>query len=263
MNYVAISFDSYKFYKMKIIISPAKKIKKEAELLFDPTQPVFLEDAKKLAKTLKALSFEELKILLSCNDDIASLNYERYKYMDFEKNIYHALLAYDGIQYQYMSPLIFDERCFAYVEKHLRILSGLYGVLQPLDGIQPYRLEMQAKLKTEYCKNLYDFWGSKVYEELTKDDNLVINLASKEYSKVIEKYLTDKVDFVTCMFADREKETGKLVEKGVYVKMARGEMVRFMAENNIKDIEGIKSFNGLQFSYNAELSNETLLVFVR
>ncbi len=248
---------------MKIIISPAKKIKKEAELIFEPRTPTFLKEAKKLAAYLKTLSCPELQELLMCNGDIAQHNYERYQNMDFESNMYHALLAYDGIQYKYMAPLVFDDSCFQYVSNNLRILSGLYGVLHPLDSIQPYRLEMQTKLKTEFCKDLYDFWGNIIAEELQKEESLIINLASKEYSKVVEKYLKPEAQFVTCMFADIQKETGKLVEKGVYVKMARGEMVRYMAENAVTDIEGMKAFNGLHYAYNEKLSRDNLLAFIR
>ncbi len=248
---------------MKIIISPAKKITKEAELLFEHKDPVFINEAKKLSRYIKSLSFENLKKLLACNDDIAKLNYERYQDMDFERNIHHALLAYDGIQYKYMSPLIFDNDCFKYVSKHLRIISGLYGLLHPLDGIQPYRLEMQAKIKTEFCTDLYSFWGNKIYTELIKGENTIVNLASKEYSKVIEKYLTDETHFVSCCFAEVQKASGKLVEKGVYVKMARGEMVRFMAQNNVTDISKLKNFNALNYNYNEALSNEKTLVFTR
>ncbi len=248
---------------MKIIISPAKKIKKDSELLFEPNAPVFLTQAKELCSYIKTLTYSELKDLLMCNDAIATLNYERYKYMDFERNLCHALLAYDGIQYQYMSPLVFDNDCFSYVAKHLRILSGLYGVLHPLDGIQPYRLEMQAKLKTSFCKDLYDFWGDAISDELSVGETLVVNLASKEYSKIVEKHLSPSVQFVSCSFADIDKETGKLVEKGVYVKMARGEMVRFMAENNVLKVEELKGFTGLGFSYNKDKSKENLLVFTR
>ncbi len=248
---------------MKIIISPAKKIKKEAELLFEPKIPIFLEEAKKLSQYLQTLSLEELKTLLDCNDDIAKLNYERYKDNDFEKKLHHALLAYDGIQYKYMSPLVFDDDCFEYVSTHLRIISALYGLLHPMDGIQAYRLEMQAKLKTSFCKDMYDFWGKKIAKELSRDETLILNLASREYSKVVEKHLCPNVSFVTCMFADIQKETGKLVEKGVYVKMARGEMVRYMAENNVTDLEEIKAFNGLNYVYNDKLSNKKLLAFVR
>ncbi len=248
---------------MKIIISPAKKIKKEAELLFEVTEPVFIERAKKISQFLKTLSFADLKSLLVCNEEIASLNYERYQKMSFENNLYHALLAYDGIQYQYMAPLVFDEDCFKYVSEHVRVLSGLYGILRPLDGIEPYRLEMQAKLKTPFCKDLYDFWGSHIADELARGENLIINLASKEYSKIVEKYLKDDVRFVTCSFADMNKDTGKLVEKGVYVKMARGEMVKFMAENAITDVEQLKEFTGLGYSFVSSLSNKNLLVFTR
>ncbi len=249
--------------RMKIIISPAKKIKKEAELLFEPTVPVFLEQAKKLSSHLKTCSYLELKKLLNCNDEIATLDYSRYQNMDFSHNIYHALLAYDGIQYKYMAPLVFDTACFDYVSKHVRIISGLYGLLHPLDGIQPYRLEMQTKLKTDFCKDLYDFWGSKIYDELEKDETLIVNLASKEYSKCIEKYCTEQMRLVTCSFLDVQQDTGKLVEKGVYVKMARGEMVRYMAEHNVTTVAGLKEFSGLGYVYNEAMSEKNIVVFTR
>ncbi len=248
---------------MKIIISPAKKIKKEAELFFEPRKPVFLDKAKELSSYIKTLSYEELKKLLVCNDDIARLNYDRYQNMDFKNNLHHALLAYDGIQYQYMAPLVFDNDCFEYLSEHLRILSGLYGILHPLDGIQPYRLEMQAKLVSPFCNNIYDFWKKSIYDELVSDEKIIVNLASKEYSKTIEKYLSDDVRFVSCIFGDVQKDTGKVVEKGVYVKMARGEMVRFMAENKISDLNGLTSFTAFDFCYNKELSNKNTFVFSR
>lgn len=248
---------------MKIIISPAKKIKMESEMFFEPTSPIFLERAKILVQYLKQLPYDGLKELLACNDDIAQRNYERYQNMSFDKNLYHALLMYDGIQYKYMAPLIFDNKCFDYVSKHLCILSGLYGILYPMDTIEPYRLEMQAKLKTNFCKNLYNFWGSSVYEELTKHDKIILNLASKEYSKIIEPYLEKDIQFVSCSFLDENKKTGKFTEKGVYAKMARGEMVRFMAENEIESLDRIKDFTRLQYSFNKDLSTTNNFVFVR
>lgn len=251
---------------MKIIIAPAKKMKQETEVVPHQTIPVFLEKGEKLANWLKYLSFRELQELLACNGEIAELNYNRYSNMTLSKNLSPALLSFDGIQYKYMAPLVFDYSSFDYVENHLRILSGLYGILRPLDGVVPYRLEMQAKMKTDFCKNLYDYWGDSIYKELTRNDNVILNLASKEYSKIVEQHLTSDVQFTTCIFGEIKsdgKNISKIVEKGVYVKMARGEMVRFMAERNITDLEEVKEFKGLGFQYSSKLSELNKFVFIR
>jgi len=246
---------------MKIIISPAKKMINECNYIQDMTTPIFLDKTKQVLDYLKQLSYEELKKLLACNDEIATLNYQRFQNMRLDTNLNPALLSYDGIQYKCMAPDVFEDSYYPYINKHLRILSGFYGILKPLDGIVPYRLEMQAKLKTNFCKNLYDYWKDDIYKELTKDTNIILNLASDEYSKCISKYLTGDIQFINFTFA--ENVNGKLKEKGVYVKMARGEMVRYMAENQIENLEQIKQFNRLGFTYSSELSTNTHYVFIK
>lgn len=243
---------------MKIIISPAKKMMYE-DIILPKQMPVFLNKAEILMQYLKGLSYDVLKKLLACNDDIATLNFNRYTDMDLYKNLTPAILSYDGIQYKYMATQVFEDCYFDYIEKHLRILSGFYGVLKPFDGIVPYRLEMQAKFKTDFCKNLYDFWGQDIYNEV-KDD-LILNLASEEYAKIVRKYIESDIRLIDCVFG--ELIDRKVREKGVYVKMARGEMVRFMAENNIQNIDDIKKFNRLGFSYNKSLSEENKFVFLK
>lgn len=243
---------------MRIIISPAKKMMYEDTIPYKQL-PVFLDKTEQLMKYLKSLPYDELKKLLVCNDEIASLNYERYANMDLHQNLTPAILSYDGIQYKYMAPQVFEDSYFEYIEKHLRIISGFYGVLKPFDGITPYRLEMQTRLKTDFCKNLYDFWGADIYTQIK--DELILNLASEEYAKTVRKYIEPEIRFVDCVFG--EITDGKVREKGVYVKMARGEMVRFMAENNICDINDIKHFNRLGFSYSEQLSEENKYVFVK
>ena len=195
-------------------------------------------------------------------DDIAELNYDMYKYMNLDKNLSPAILTYEGIQYKYMSPDSFSEEEFNYIKSHLKILSGFYGVLNPFDGVVPYRLEMQAKLKVEDSKNLYEFWGDSLYKELRKESNVILNLASKEYSKCIEKYLSDDDVFITCIFGEL-KEDGKIKVKATEAKMARGLMVRYMASNNITDIEDIKKFADLSFKYSAEHSTDKEFVFIK
>ena len=189
--------------------------------------PVFMDRTEVLMKWIQSLSYEEQKKLWVCNDKIARQNAERFAHMDLRKNLTPALLAYDGIQYTYMAPAVFEDGQYDYVQEHLRILSGFYGVVKAMDGVVPYRLEMQAKAAIGGYKNLYDFWGDSLYHEVIGDSRTIINLASKEYSKCIEKYLQPEDRYITCVFGELEGD--KVVQKGVYAKMARGEMVRFMA----------------------------------
>lgn len=244
---------------MKIIISPAKKMKRE-EILAPVGLPVFVEKAEQLMQYLKSLSYGALKELLQCNDAIATLNFERYQKMELQRLLSPAILSYEGIQYQYMSPHILDGQSLDYIQKNVRILSGFYGILKPFDGIVPYRLEMQAKLKTPFCKNLYDFWQDSIYQDLVREDKTILNLASVEYSKVVSRYCSADERFITCTFG--QWQDGTVKEKGVYVKMARGEMVRFLAERNITKPEGAKAFDRLGYRYQESLSNAAHYVFV-
>ncbi len=247
---------------MKIIISPAKKMNIDTDTFAPMGLPVFLSRTKELMDYMKGLSYEEAKMLWSCNDKIAAQNFERYAQMDLERGLTPAILSYEGIQYQYMSPMVFSETALDYVQKNLRILSGFYGIVKPFDGVTPYRLEMQAKASIGGFKDLYEYWGDSLYQELTSDgDHLILNLASKEYSKCIEKYLGENDLFVTCVFG--EEIDGKVVQKGTLAKMARGEMVRFLAENEIDSLEGVKNFHGLGYEFSEELSGEKEYIFIK
>ncbi|MBR2948557.1 MAG: peroxide stress protein YaaA [Lachnospiraceae bacterium] len=246
---------------MRIIISPAKKMNTDTDSLAWKKLPVFLDKTEQLVKILQGMQYDELKKLWKCNDSIAEMNMQRLADMDLHSCLTPALLAYEGIQYQYMAPGVFTDQEFDYVEKHLRILSGFYGILNPYDGVVPYRLEMQAKLKVGDAKDLYGFWGSSLAEQLFAETDCIINLASKEYSICISRYLPEHVRFITCVFG--EKKDGKVIEKGTMCKMARGEMVRFMAENQISDPEEIKAFDRLDYRFDAECSDERQFVFIR
>jgi len=245
---------------MKIIISPAKKMNIDCDSLPVLTQPVFMNRAEKLREQLRGMGYEELKKLWKCNDSIAAQNVERLADLELNKNQTPAILAYEGIQYQYMAPGVFTDHELEYIQQHLRILSGLYGVLRPFDGVIPYRLEMQAKLKTEGHKDLYSYWGSCIAEELCRDEELIIDLASKEYSISVSRHLPEGVRLITCVFG--EEKDGKIIEKGTMCKMARGEMVRFMAENNVLDVEKLKGFSAQGYRYSEEYSDESKYVFI-
>lgn len=244
---------------MKIIISPAKKMRDDIAYLAAESEPVYLQKSKILLERLRSLSYEQLKEVLACSDALAWESYERYQKMDLGKADTPALLAYVGIQYQYMAPQVFEADYYTYVQKHLRILSGFYGILKPFDAIVPYRLEMQAKLKVGDCRNLYDFWQEDLYREVC-DEGVILNLASKEYSRCIQPFISEQDRLVTCVFG--ELISGQVKEKGVYVKMARGEMVRFLAERQIEDLEEVKQFDRLGFRYDAQRSDAHTFVFL-
>lgn len=245
---------------MKVIISPAKKMKVEDGLPWED-YPVFSEQAEILMDYMRKLSYGEAKALWKCNDQIAALNVERFAGMNLRGNLSPAILSYEGIQYQYMAPGVFETASLEWIQEHLRILSGFYGALRPMDGIVPYRLEMQAKVRLPGCQNLYDFWKDVVYREVTKDSRVILNLASKEYSKCVEKYLCEKDRMITCVFA--EEVNGKLVQKGTLAKMARGEMVRYLAELQAKEPEEAKGFERLGFVFREECSDDRNYVFVK
>lgn len=181
--------------------------------------------------------------------------------MDVERALTPAILSYDGISYQHLAPFVMEEAELAYLQEHLLIMSAFYGLLRPLDAVTPYRLELQAMGEIGMHKNLYAFWGDRLYRECKKGDGVIINLASTEYNTIIKRYLTKEDCFITITFTEMYK--GKLVTKPTYAKMARGEMVRFMAEHRITDVEEIKKFDRLGFVYRAGLSDEREFVFER
>ena len=246
---------------MRIIISPAKKMNVDTDSLPVRDLPVFLDQTEVICREMQSKSPEELQKLWKCNDRIAALNIERLRQMDLRRSLTPAVLAYEGIQYRYMAPNVFSNQEYDYIQEHLRILSGFYGVLRPFDGVTPYRLEMQAKLKICEEKDLYGYWNDKLAENIFSETDCVINLASKEYSICVSKYLRPGIRFITCVFG--EEKDGRILEKGTMCKMARGEMVRYMAEHQIENPEDIRAFDRLDYAFSAERSDEDTYVFVK
>lgn len=248
---------------MRIIISPAKKMNVDTDSLPVQSLPVFLDDAKMLCRELQALGYEEAKALWKCNDRLTQLNRERFAHMELERSLTPAVLAYEGLQYQHMAPLVFTDQALSYLHVHLRILSGFYGILRPFDGVVPYRLEMQAKLAVGGHRDLYGFWGDRLYQELMREneDGILLNLASREYVKAVEPYRKLEDRLITVMFG--ELVEGKVKQKGTFAKMARGEMVRFLAEQQITEVEKMKQFEALGLSFQETLSDEATMVFVK
>ena len=238
---------------MKIIISPAKKMCLSEDHDFSLTQPTFQSEHDELLSRLLNKTKDELLDLYHCSTKTLEPVWQNLQLQKDGITLPKspALLCYEGIAFQYMAPGVFSNDQWDYVNEHLRILSAMYGVLRPLDGIEPYRLEMQQKLDG----SLYEFWGSKLVEQL--NDDTIINLASKEYSKAISTYqkLIDIRFF--------ELDQGKYKEKGVYAKMARGAMVRWLAQNQIEDPLQLQQFNEMNYRFDPESSNDHLYVFVR
>lgn len=246
---------------MKFIISPAKKMNHEENFLDTQTKPEFLHKTEIILDKLNSLTPENLKSIWKCNDSIAELNVNRIKNMNFEKQLSPAVLSYEGIQYQYMAPNVFNHSEFLYIQEHLRILSGFYGILKPFDGVCPYRLEMAAKLSINGKKNLYDFWSKELAESLMKEQQIIVNLASKEYSKSILPHLEPNFPHVTIIFAEIQAEGWK--EKATLCKMARGLMVRWATEQNLTSVDDLKQFSQLNFQFSHENSTKEQYIFLK
>ena len=247
---------------MKILISPAKKMRTDTDTLSPQALPAFLPETERLLSTLRSLSRQELKQLWRCSDAITDLNVERLARMELGKGLTPALLSYQGIQYQYMAPGVFETSQFTYLQEHLRILSGFYGMLRPFDGVTPYRLEMQARLSVNGCPDLYAFWGDRLARALAGEAGLVVDLASQEYSRAVLPHLPPSVEVLTCTFGELRKD-GRVVEKGTLCKMARGEMVRYLAEGQLTGPEAVRGFDRLGYRYAPGLSGGDTLVFLR
>ena len=265
---------------LKVIISPAKKMNVENDLFLPRSTPHFIQDTQQIMKRLQQLTPGDLKELWNCNDQILQLNLDRLSHMDLTNNLSPAILTYEGLQYQAMAPRIFEQHQWDYIETHLFILSGFYGLLRPFDGVVPYRLEMQARLAMDSHKNLYDFWGNRLYRRLVSaaaegedeaavaSDTVIVNLASKEYSKAIEPWLLNDqkagspVKMITCLF-ESELPDGKRKIKATEAKMARGEMVRYLADCGSEDPQVMKNFTGQGYHFDEASSSETEYVFVK
>lgn len=252
---------------MKIVVSPAKSLDFETKLPTRKyTQPEFLKQSEVIQETLKQKSPAELKDLMSISDKLADLNWERnqdWKTPFTNKNARPAVYAFNGDVYTGLDAYTIPNTKLNKLQDTLRILSGLYGILKPLDLMQPYRLEMGTKLQIGENKNLYDFWKEDVTAALNaelKDDELFLNLASKEYFDAVDTKAL-KVPVITPEFKDYKD--GKLRMVSFFAKKARGMMVRYILDKNIRSLSGVKGFDYDGYSFDAKLSKGNTLVFTR
>jgi|TARA_B110000902_G_scaffold259190_1_gene330106 hypothetical protein len=252
---------------MKLVISPAKSLNYESELPTSlNTQSCFLSEAQQLNSLLKKKSAKTLSELMHISPNLGQLNYERNQEWAIpftSKNARPAIYAFNGDVYRGIDAYTIPESKLETLQDSVRIISGLYGLLKPLDLVQPYRLEMGTKFPVGKSKNLYEFWRKKVTTALNeelKDDELFVNLASQEYFKAIDIKVL-KVPVIHIDF--KEFKNGQYKTIAIFAKRARGYMTRHILENAVESIEGLKTFTTEGYAYDANLSTATKLVFTR
>ena len=250
---------------MLTLISPAKKLDYEQQDERRPhTQPELLDHAQELLSDLKTLSPQDVCALMGLSDKLGALNYERFQAWQrpfTAENAKQAVLAFKGDVYQGLDAESMSDEDLQWAQDNLRILSGLYGVLRPLDLMQPYRLEMGTKFANQRGKDLYQFWGDIITAELNRvDSSVLVNLASNEYFKSVRKQDVS-ARIVTPVFMD--KKDGKYKIISFYAKKARGLMSRYIIQNRITEIEQINQFDSDGYVYNAALSELDAPVFLR
>lgn len=255
---------------MLILISPAKKLLSPSNPFSEATsQPQFSLDTKKLIKIMKSKSVTDIAHLMHLSADLARLNYDRYQHFFMDEvpsNVsYPALFLFQGDVYQGLQAKSWTQEDINYSQEHLAILSGLYGLLKPLDAIQPYRLEMGVRLENPKGTTLYDFW-SKVITEYLNDqleshkNSFLLNLASTEYFKSVDQKKL-KHPVVTVNFYEQKQSEMKMI--GIYAKKARGVMAKYLIQNRIDNLDQIKNFNELGYCFNESTSSPQHLDFIR
>ena len=252
---------------MLVLISPAKSVDFETPAHSEQfSQPDFEAESTRLIKKLGTLSRKKIGELMSISPELAALNVDRYQKWSptpSKEDTKQAVLAFNGEVFRGLNAGELNEDELAFAQNHLRILSGLYGVLRPLDLIQPYRLEMGTKLKYYSYKNLYEFWGDKITKRLNSDlgeSKCVINLASNEYYKSVKEAKL-KVDVITPVFKDFSNGQYKVLM--TYAKNARGAMANYIIKNRIEEPELLKSFDSNGYAYDPGLSDKSNWVFTR
>lgn len=245
---------------MKIIIAPARTMAVDTDSFPYQDLPHFLSQAQEILTWMRGLSYDQLhRLWWNCSQRLADKNYRWLQEMVLTQNLTPAIIAFTGLQYQHMAPDVFTDAGLAYIQNHLRILSGFYGLLRPFDGIVPYRLGMGDRAIVAGTTSLYEFWGTRLADELYREDNLVLDLASVEYERAILPYLSGERRLVKCVFG-RVKD-GKVKQQATQAKMARGSMVRYLAENQIQDLAGVKRFTVGGYHFCPALSRADCLTF--
>lgn len=253
---------------MLLLLSPAKTLDYDSPILTEQSsQPEFVEEAQHLIERMKQFGPQDIAALMKLSDKLSALNLARYQSWTpkhTEHNARPAILAFKGDVYTGLQAEDFSEQDFQFAQQHLRILSGLYALLRPLDLMQPYRLEMGTSLETEQGTSLYAYWGERITERLNKELNdeqpVVVNLASNEYFKAVKaKQLNGRL--ITPVFKDLKNGRYKIIS--FYAKKARGLMARYIIKNRIETAEQLKGFDYEGYTFNPALSQADTWVFTR
>lgn len=246
------------------IISPAKNMR---NLKIDNVNPkvigkerYFTRETKKIINLLKDLTPWDIQSLMKVNEKIALQSYAYFQDFDFDEQGVCGLLAYDGLVFKNIKAEDFTKEDFDYANKHIKILDAFYGIVNPLDDILPYRLEMQYPIKIQ-DNNLYKFWDDKIYKKLYSEDKVIINLASEEYAKTVRRFLSEGDTFIDIDF--KVNKNGKLKTLATLAKMARGQMIKYIVYNKIDNPEDLKNFEFNNFKYCDNLSNSKKFVFIK
>lgn len=249
---------------MLVVISPAKKLDMRPNDNVVSTQPAFKQNAAELAAVMRNQSVDELQALMGISESLAELNARRFAQFGAQDKK-PAALAFAGDTYTGLEAVTLEPEEMLWAQNHLRVLSGLYGILRPLDAIEPYRLEMGSQLKTKRGKSLYCYWGSKISKALNEQatktgSKLIVNCASKEYFGAVDLD-TLKIRVVTPVFMERRDGHAKIVS--FYAKKARGAMARFIVQNRLKKIDQLLEFNAGGYCYQPDQSTSEKPVFLR
>jgi cytoplasmic iron level regulating protein YaaA (DUF328/UPF0246 family) len=249
---------------MLVVISPAKKLNMQPLPTIEPTQPLFAQEANELAHVMQKLSLDQLQSLMGISVNLAKLNADRFASFGAQDEK-PAALAFAGETYQGLEAATLEPEDMAWAQNHLRVLSGLYGVLRPLDAIEPYRLEMGSQLATARGKSLYHYWGLKIVGALNEqaaatNSCLLVNCASKEYFSAVD-IASLRVPVVTPVFLENNRGKAKIVS--FFAKKARGAMARFIVQNRLKERDQLQDFNAGGYRYQPNRSDEDNIVFLR
>jgi len=246
------------------IISPAKNMRNIKINNIIPKaigkNRYFTKETKEIVQVLKSLSPHDIQSLMKVNEKIAFQSYAHFQDFNFQEDGVCGLLAYDGLVFKNIKAEDFSLEDFEFANNHIKILDAFYGVVNPLDEVLPYRLEMQYPIKI-HDKNLYKFWDNKIYNKLYREDNVIVNLASEEYAKTVRRFLNEDDIFVDIDF--KVHKDGKLKTLATLAKMARGQMIKYIVENKINNPEDLKNFKFNNYKFSNDLSTSRKFIFIK
>ncbi len=246
---------------MICIMSPSLSMEECEDHYINLTVPQRIDMARRIVDFVNKTSIDEIMTIMGINYKLAEMNKLRYERIKFDNNGSPAILCYTGTAYKNMNPSIFNDQEIEFCREHVRILSGLYGVLNPYDSVYEYRLELKSKISVDGTRDLYEYFGRVMYDDIVRCDRQIVNLCSNEYSKSVKPYITSRDMFITCVFKTNKNGYLRIVANDA--KAARGRMVNFIVRNRITRVELLKEFDELNYRFDKTLSNSGEYVFIK